>query len=176
MDNFLKQARFNFISENDKAFIRAFTAAIKNLGYDFGNEIGSGYCWGKYMIIYAKSGVRSRKVVARIYLRETGIVLRLFLNGIDQHREYLEHAPGHIKAVFTGDHANCNHCHNEKDGRCRFRKTYTLDCRLIEKCNGVTFEFHHPNLPKLPDYMRLLTEFYPGRKRRSLNGATTRPL
>jgi hypothetical protein len=32
---------------------------------------------------------------------------------------------------------------------------------LLEKCNGVTFEFHHPSVHKLPDYMALFTKFYP---------------
>jgi len=36
---------------------------------------------------------------------------------------------------------------------------YTLDHRLFEKCNGVTFEFHHPDLQKLPDNLRLLISF-----------------
>ena len=45
----------------------------------FGGKIGSGYCWGKYMVIYRKSGVKSENVYARIYMRDADIVLRLFL-------------------------------------------------------------------------------------------------
>jgi hypothetical protein len=61
--------------------------------------------------------------------------------------------------VFTGEHASCQHCHNDKDGVRRFRKTYTLENRLIEKCNGITFEFHEPDLNKLADYLALFNEF-----------------
>jgi hypothetical protein len=92
-------------------------------------------------------------------------VLRLFLNAIDKHRAYIEKAPSHIKEAFVGEAGNCQHCHNEKAGKCRFRKTYTLDDRLIEKCNGITFEFHHPSIERIPDYIALFTEFFPNRKR-----------
>jgi hypothetical protein len=40
------------------------------------------------------------------------------------------------------------------------RKIYVIDGRQIEKCSGVVFEFHQPNVEKLPDYMELLKEFY----------------
>ncbi len=36
--------------------------------------------------------------------------------------------------------------------------------RLIEKCNGITFEFARPSLAAMNDYIALFTEFYP-RKR-----------
>jgi hypothetical protein len=165
MKDLLREERFNFISENDREYILAFDKEMTRLGYSFGDKIGSGYCWGRYMIIYAKRGVKSKKVFARIYIRDESIVLRLFLNAIDSHREYIENSPSHIKNVFTGEHGNCQHCHNDKDGVCRFRKTYTLEDRLIEKCNGVTFEFPNPSIQKIPDYLALLTEFYPNKSR-----------
>ena len=165
MKDILQEERFDFISKKDKGFVLAFNDEMAKLGYGFGGKIGSGYCWGKYMIIYTRAGVKSKKVFARIYLRDESIVLRLFLNEIDKHREYVENAPSHIKAVFVGDFGDCKHCHNEKDSLCRFRKTYTLDNRPIEKCNGSTFEFQDPNLQRISDYMALFTEFYPMRKR-----------
>lgn len=79
MSSLLNEDRFDFISGDDKAFIRAFDAEITRLGYDFGDKIGSGYCWGKYMLIYTKTGVKSKNVYARIYIRDFSIVLRLFL-------------------------------------------------------------------------------------------------
>ena len=164
MKNMIKEDRFSFISDADKAFIIAFDEEITKLGYDFGGNIGSGFCWGKYMIIYSKTGVKDKKVAARIYIRENSIVLRLFLNKIDAHRAYIENTPEYIKNVFTGDYGSCSHCHNEKAGACKFRKTYTLDNRFIEKCNGITFEFWEPNLEKLADYVGLLKEFYPVRR------------
>ena len=157
--------RFDFISRKHKGFIFAFDDAMHKLGYSFGGKIGSGYCWGKYMLIYRKSGVKSDRVFARIYIRDASIVLRLFLNAVDKHRAYIEKAPAHIKEVFVGEAGNCQHCHNEKAGKCRFRKTYTLDDRLIEKCNGITFEFHDPRIERISDYISLFTEFFPNKKR-----------
>lgn len=70
-----------------------------------------------------------------------------------------------IKKGFNGEHGKCNHCRSGKDELCKFRKTYTLDNNYIEKCNGVTFEFCEPNLVKLTEYVNLLKEFYPIKKR-----------
>ncbi|WMJ88949.1 hypothetical protein [Anaerocolumna sp. MB42-C2] len=164
MKTILAEERFNFISDENKKFIIAFNNEISKLGYGFGGNIGSGYCWGKYMIIYSRIGIKSKKVVARIYIREDSIVLRLFFNNIDNHRDHIEHSPKYIKDVFTGEYGKCNHCHNDKGGKCRFRKTYSIDNKFIEKCNGITFEFSEPDLKKLPDYMNLLNEFYPKRR------------
>jgi len=164
MNNILKEERFNFISNDDKVFILAFNDEMIKLGYAFGNKIGSGFCWGKYMIVYTKAGVKSKNVFARIYIRDSSIVLRLFFSHIDKHREFIEDAPSHIKEVFVGEYGNCQHAHDNKDGNCQFRKTYTISDLLIEKCNGRTFEFHNPSLDKIKDYLALFTEFYPKKK------------
>ena len=164
MDAMLQEERFDFVSKADKEFILAFNAEMARLGYDFGGKIGSGFCWGKYMLVYTKMGVKSKTVYARIYIRDADIVLRLFLNNIDKHREYIESSPAHIKEVFTGKRATCKHDRDDGDGRCQFRKTYTIDGRLIEKCNGLTFEFHQPNIEQLEDYIALFTEFFPAKK------------
>lgn len=157
----MAEERFAFISDTDKAFIVAFDEEMMKLGYGFGGTIGSGYCWGRYMIIYSKAGAKNRKVIARVYIRDGGIVLRLFFSKIDAHRAYIESSPPYIKEVFAGEHGSCNHC----KPACSFRKTYTVDDRLIEKCSGVVFEFWEPSVHKLPDYMNLLSEFYPARSR-----------
>lgn len=164
MKQLLSDKKYEFIRKEDKAFICAFDEAIGEIGYESGNVIGNGFCWGKYMIIYAKTGAKSKKVAARIYIRDDQIVLRLFVNQIDRHRNFIEQAPDYIKLPFIGDQGNCNHCKNDHDGMCKFRKTYTIEGRLIEKCNGITFEFHNPDLEKLPGYMALLREFYPIKK------------
>lgn len=169
MNTILKEERFHIISEENKAFILAFNDEITKLGYDFGGNIGSGFCWGPYMIIYSKSAVKNKQVAARIYIRENSIVLRLFLNKIDKHREYIENSKDFIKSAFINDYGTCNHCRNEKEVLCKFRKSYTLDNRFIEKCNGLTFEFWEPNLDKLSDYISLLKEFYPVRRARTLS-------
>jgi hypothetical protein len=160
----ITQSTYDFISEKDKQFIIAFDEAIKEIGYESGGSIGNGYCWGRYMIIYAKIGVKDKKVAARIYIRDNGIVLRLFFNKIDKHRGYIENTNEFIRFPFVSDHGNCHYCPNKKNDICKFRKTYTIGNRRIEKCSGVTFEFEKPDTDKLPDYMALLREFYPVRK------------
>ena len=169
MKDVISQERFDFIGTSDKEFILAFDTGMRELGYDFGGDIGSGNCWGRYMVIYSKLGVTAKQVVARIYIREYDIVLRLYFSDIDKHRAYIENAPPHIKAVFTGEHGDCKHCENGhgKDGICKFRKSYTLEDRRFEKCNGVVFEFWKPDMEKLPDYIDLLKEFYAGKRRMS---------
>lgn len=162
MEEIMLENRFNMISDSNKKFITSFSKEIQELGYDFGGGIGDGYCWGKYMIIFAKTGVKSKNVIARIFIRENGIVLRLFLNNIEKHRAYIENAQEHIKEVFTGNHGNCS-C-NPKKENCRMRKTYMIDGIHMEKCSGVVFEFANPTVEKLPDYMFLLKEFYPVKK------------
>jgi hypothetical protein len=165
MIDLLDEERFDFIPEAEKGFIRAFNAEMNRLGYGFGSTIGSGYCWGRYMLIYRRVGVKSERVFARLYIRDTDILLRLFLNDIDRHRSYIESAPAHIQNVFVGPNGDCQHCHNDKGGTCRFRKSYTLHDRSIEKCNGLVFEFPEPDMRKLSDYLALFSEFYPDKKR-----------
>jgi hypothetical protein len=171
MKNTLSGEQFNFISPENKDFILAFDNEISKIGYSSGNTIGDGYCWGKYMVVYSKVGVKSKQVVARIYISEKSILLRLFFSKIDKHREYIENAQDFIKEVFTGEHAKCNHCRDGKEDICKFRKTYTLENNFIEKCSGVTFEFKEPNSEKLPHYINLLKEFYPQRKNNNSKSA-----
>jgi len=161
MAEILGESRFDPVSTADKAFVLAFDHEMRRLGYGFGGEIGSGFCWGKYMIVYRKRGVADKKVFARIYIRESDIVLRLFFSKVDNHHKFIESAPRHIKDVFTGEAAGCKHCKNERDGACRFRKVYTIAGRTMEKCNGHTFRFEKPEQDKLDDYVDLFTEFYP---------------
>lgn len=159
MAGFLSERRFDMISEPDKAFILAFDGAMEKLGYGFGGSIGGGYVWGKHMIIYTKTGVKNKKVFARIYIKDEGIILRLFFDNINKHSSYIQNTPEYIKNVFTGDHGYCS-C-NPKKENCRMRKTYTIDGKQIEKCSGVVFEFKNPTVERLPDYMQLLMKFYP---------------
>ena len=166
MEKLLSEERFSIISQADKNFILDFDKTINSLGYDFGGTIGDGYCWGKYMIIYSKTGIKSKKVIARIFIRESEIVLRLFFNDIDKHSKYIEGTPEYIKSVFTGNHGNCS-CNPQKEN-CRMRKNYTIDGRKIEKCSGVVFEFWNPATEKLIDYKNLLAEFYPDKKAKSV--------
>jgi hypothetical protein len=169
MFTLLDDKKYRFITTSDRQFISGFDNEMTRLGYDCGGKVGDGYCWGRYMLIYRKTNVKTTTVYARIYIRENNVVLRLFLNGIDKHSQFVENAPSYIKEVFTGNYGNCKHCHNEKDGKCQFRKSYTIDGKYIEKCNGYTFEFQEPTVQDIPDYFKLFTEFFPdNRKRNSL--------
>ena len=153
IEDLLSERRFNIVSEPDKAFIIAFDKAMNKLGYDCGNIIGSGVIWSPFMVIYGKTGTKSRPIIARIFIQEKEIQLRLFLNKIDVHRQYIETAPAHIKEPFIGPHNDCKSC-KEKCGW----KEYMIDGRLMRKCNP--FWFFQPTLEKLSDYMGLLSEFY----------------
>lgn len=156
----LNAQTFDFINEADRGFIVAFTKALEDLGYTYGGSIGSGFCWGRYMLIFRKANVKSQNVVARIYIREDSILLRLFLNGVTKHAPYISAAPDHIKAAFTGEYGTCKHCRGDQ---CRFRKDYEIDGVAFEKCNGTTFEFPFPTVERLPDYLGLFREFYPAK-------------
>jgi len=172
MLNLLKEKRFDFVSDENKKFIYEFTREMDLFGYDFGGEIGSGFCWGNYMIIYSQKSVKTKKIIARIYIRDDGvivwggqenhfknsIVLRLFFNNIDKHSEYIENAPPFIKEPFITEHGYgvCNHC--KKD--CNKRKTYNIKGKHFEKCSGAVFEFHNPKTEYIKDYMNIIREFY----------------
>lgn len=161
----MNESEFEFIQEQDKAFIIKFTKALEELGYTYGDEIGSGFCWGKYMLIFRKANVKSKNVVARIYIREDSVVLRLFFNNVTKHAAYISGAPEYIKNVFTGEYGTCKHC---KGDRCKFRKNYEIDGVKYEKCNGTTFEFYEPGLDNIPDYISLFLEFYPDKRKNKM--------
>lgn len=158
IEEHMDEKQFDFIQERDRSFIIEFTKALEKIGYTYGDEIGSGYCWGKYMLIYRKANVKSKTVVARIYIKEDSVILRLFFNNVTKHAAYISSSPDHIKSAFTSDYGTCKHC---KGDNCKFRKDYKIDGIKYEKCNGTTFEFHNPERTKLSDYLALFEEFYP---------------
>ncbi len=162
IEKHMAEKQFDFIHEQDKIFIIEFTKALEKIGFTYGGEIGSGYCWGKYMLIFRKANVKSKNVVARIYIKEDSIVLRLFLHHVTKHAAFICVSPEHIQTAFTGEYGTCKHC---KGDACRFRKDYEIDGVKYEKCNGTTFEFWNPKLENLADYLALFQEFYPLPKR-----------
>ena len=162
MERLLADAKFDFVSREDKAFLIAWDQALDQLGYTNGGDIGSGYCWGKYMVIYTKRGVKSKKSYARAYLREDGLVLRLYFSNIDEHRSAVESAPAHLQEAFTGSFPQCDHCREV----CSHRKRYALHGAPYEACDGKTFWFCQPNIEDLPDYLNLCQAFYPAKKAR----------
>lgn len=154
----INEKQFDFIGQRDKDFIIKFTHLMEELGYTYGDRICDGICWGRYMLIFTKSGVKSKKVVARIYIRDSYIVLRMYFNDVTKHAKYISAAPEYIKSVFMGGPADCRHCRGES---CKFRKEYEIDGIKYEKCNGETFEFYRPEVENISDYIGLFTEFYP---------------
>ena len=162
IETHMAESQFHFIQEENRIFIIEFTKALEQMGYTYGGEIGSGYCWGKYMLILRKANVKSQNVVARIYIREDSIVLRLFFNHVTRHAAYISASPEHIKKAFTGEYGTCKHC---KGDSCKFRKDYEINNITYEKCNGTTFEFPNPKIVYLSDSLALFQEFYPPPKR-----------
>jgi len=160
MPEILSERRFDIISEPDKEFIIAFDKAITEFGYDFGGVIGGGAVWGRNAIVYGKTGVKNRPVIARIYIRVDGsIVLRLFIHKVENHVKYIETAPAHIKEVFTYPHEDCKTCgKNCRGSNC---KEYS-DGFLMRACSPDWY--FKPSVEKVPDYMNLLSEFYPKKK------------
>ena len=149
MENLIAAPELAHLSADRRDFVVTFDEAMGHAGYDCGARIGPGYCWGRHMLIYRKTGAKSQNVVARIYIRDDGVALRLFLNGVDKHRAFLESASEHLLEPFLNDHGRCGHCHNQKGDTCRFRKSYTLFGQPIDKCNGVKFEYYAPQAERL---------------------------
>jgi len=167
MKTLLKDEAYGFVKDRDKDFIIAFDSEMERLGYTCDNSIGDGYCWGKKMVIYTKAGVKSKKSYARIYIKEYGLILRMYFSNVDKHRQSIERSSGHIKDAFTGGYGACKHCHNmREDGGCSHRKTYTIHDRQYEFCDGFAFWFFEPDTARLPEYIKLFLEFYPERKRK----------
>ena len=165
MNELLTEVRFNIISKADKAFITAFDNEMAKFGCDFGGSIGKGDHNGKFMIVYSLTAVKSKKAMARIFVRDDEIVLKLILSDVKKHNTYIENAAAHIKDEFVGKQGDCS-C-NPKKETCRMRKTYTIDGKLIVKCSEKIFFFRQPTMEKLPDYADLLAEFYPVKKEMS---------
>ncbi len=159
MKELLKRDEFSFIKKANKDFIIAFDAQMDVLGYTFDGSIVPGYCWGKYMIIYTKTGVKSRKSYARIYIRDEDIILRLYFSNVDKYREAIESAPDFIQEAFTGNFPLCNHCQGKTE--CIHQKRYTIHEKQYEVCDGRAFWFFKPELFQLTEYMKLFTAFYP---------------
>ncbi|QQO08687.1 hypothetical protein [Breznakiella homolactica] len=165
MKELLKNKAYAFISPADRDFILAFDREMERLGYGSGGTIGGGYCWGRYMIIYTKTGVKSKKSYARMYIRDGDLVLRMYFSDVDSRREAVEAAPEYIREGFTGDYGRCGHCHNQReDGTCGHRKSYTISGKLCEFCDGFAFWFFNPDVSRLPEYIKIFTAFYPEKK------------
>ncbi len=160
MNPFFDDPQLSYLSATDRRFVARFDEAMKAAGFPDGGRLGPGYCWGRHLVAYAKGRPGSERQVARVYLRDDGITLRLYLSDLDKHRAYLERASEAILAPFLAGFGDCVHCHNQRpDGTCKFRKSYTLFGYLTDKCNGLTFEYRTPAEADIPSYLALLAEF-----------------
>lgn len=77
---------------------------------------------------------------------------------VSKHSEYISKTPDYIKSVFIGPYGDCQYC---KGNNCKFRKDYSINETNYEKCNGRTFEFYHPDINKMQEYVGLFKNFYP---------------
>ena len=157
LEEILAENRFKIISAPDKAFIIAFDKALNEMGYDFGGVIIGNI--DLMVIVYGKTGTKTRQRPACIHINDDGsISLKLYLNKVDDHRQYIENAPAHIRKLFTNDKNKCNGC-SFKDGKCKYKctKTYTVGGRVYNKCK---FELDDAVIEHIPDYVNLLSVFF----------------
>ena len=169
MNDLLAHEKFSFLKEDEKQFIVSFNDKMTKIGYA-NDGIQDYVVFGKYKIEYYKAGVKTKKVAARIYIRDgdekiaarwggngLGIVLRLYFTNIGKHRAYIENAPDFIKTPFVDGHSVCHGC---KD-KCNRRKIYNIDGKTHTKCTDSAFMFEEPNKKNVVEYINLLTLFYP---------------
>lgn len=163
MRNTLSKQEYDFVKQADKDFIATLDYEMNKLGYTCDGNICNGFCWGKYMLIYTKAAVKSKKSYARIYIRDEDIVLRFYFSDIDKYSEKIGQAPAFIQEAFIGDFPSCDHCHGKTD--CTHQKRYTINDKRFEICDGKAFWFFSPQLANLPEYLSLFTLFYPQKKK-----------
>lgn len=155
------------LSAEDRDFILALDAAMRREGYT-SDGIQPYVCWGKYVISYYRAGVKTKRYVARIYLRSNGLLFRMYFSDIDRHADAIERLPDDIKAAFLSDCGRCRRCSsktNDSQGNCTHRKTYSLDGIRHEMCDGLVFLFEKHSVQSIPQYIELLQMFYPRKKK-----------
>ena len=150
LEETLSENRFNITSESDKAFIIALEKAMNEMGYGFDCIIGTN-------IKFRSIGTKTKSCPIGLKIKENGISLRFKLFKIDPHRQYIESTPAHIKEAFVFNGGDCKLCHP----KCGPGKIYTIDGQRMQKCNHKVFYFKMPTIEKIPDYMDLLSEFFP---------------
>ncbi len=160
----LKKQEYDFISENEKQFVCVFSKSMQEIGYA-NDGITPYVCLGRYKIEYYKAENKTKKVIARFYFRDSGIVLRLYFTDIDRHREYIEKAEDFIKNPFINNTGRCKQCDKNgggigKKGKCSFKKTYTIDGIMYSKCAGENYYFTNRDLSAIPKYIELIETFY----------------
>jgi hypothetical protein len=165
----LSDEQYSFIGSKDKNFIIAFNDAMTVAGFE-NNGIQPYVVFGKYKIEYYRPGNKTHKYVARIYLRDNEIVLRMYFSNIDKRRDSIEDSPEYIKKPFVDDSHKCKiNCKGMRmnDGKCRYQKKYTIDNMIYLKCSGESFMYYNMDGENASEYVELLATFYPKKKRRN---------
>ena len=169
MKNLLGNDKYSYVNEEDKAFIIALDDAVVGLGYAH-NGIEDHAENDGFEIRYYRTGLKTRKYCVKSYFRGGVFTFRMLFTNIDRHREYIENAPDFIKQPFVNAKSVCKRgtfsgCIGQRSDKCSYKKTYTIDSILHEKCSYGTFVFDNPCIENIPRYMELLTTFFPGQKR-----------
>jgi hypothetical protein len=165
LDKLLLDEKYAFVSQKDRDFIMAFNDCMMNVGYK-NNGIQPYVVFGKHKIEYFKPGNKTNKYIARIYLRDDKIVLRLYFSSIDKHSAYIEKAPDYIQKPFVDESHKCKrpNCKGIGNDKCRYQKTYVIDGITYIKCAEQSFMYHNVDAENAPGYVDLLATFYPIKK------------
>lgn len=79
----LEEKCTDYLRPEDKEFVISITQGFEELGY-IHNGLEKGYMWGKYMIIFRKAGVKSKKCTQEFTYRRNisfcGCILAMFSN------------------------------------------------------------------------------------------------
>lgn len=143
---------FDSVSERAQRFLLDFDAAMNDSGYSYGGAPTSGFCWGISQFAYSRAPEKKKDYVCRLYQRGNGLVVRLYLQNVNAYSGYIESAGDHIRDAFVNDFGKCGYCKE----RCRHRKSYAIDGKEYDKCDGMTFEFYDPEPAFVPRYLDLI--------------------
>lgn len=165
-EKLLSDETYEFAVQNDKDFIVAFITLMMAAGYE-NNGIQPYVVFGKCKIEYFRPGNKTNKYVARIYLRDDEIVLRLYFSNIDRHSAYIAQVPDFIRKPFVDGVHKCKkpNCKGIGNGKCRYQKIYTIDGVRYMTCAEQSFCYYGMEAGNASQYVDLLSIFYPQKKR-----------
>lgn len=144
---------YNALSEKSQRFIAEFNKKMNSIGYSYGSGATSGFCWGYGQFAYSRKPEKKKDYVCRLYIREDYLVVRLFLKNVDAYSDFIENSEPYIQDAFINDFGKCNGCKQT----CGHRKTYIINRKTYNKCDGMTFEFYNLDIESIPNYIQLLT-------------------
>ena len=164
LQELLQEERYSIVSNADKDFIISYDQFMSDMGYDFGGAIAAGIDDGTFAIQYKKSEGKNKSPFSRVHINKDGSLrLRLYFSDIEKHQKYIESSPAHIKSAFAFDEGNCLILNTGEPcvKGCKGMKRYTIDGVDYVKCHHSIAHFRNPTVDRLPDYIALLSQFYP---------------